>query len=430
MNVKHIACSLLAVTLAAGSAHAAKPVHLNGGGSSLAYPPYTTDFAQYTAAKSADTFSYAAAGSGAGQNAFLNNDITYFEPSTGSTSHGYAPGTLTYGTISGTEVDFGASDAFLSSTQLTNPATGSYAQSAVDGPLIQIPTLGTPITLPFNESGVGSSGLLLSDSQVCGVLSGKITDWHSLVPSIAAGTVINVVYRGDSSGTTFLLTQHLNAVCNSSNSNFSIPVPITKTFASEFTTVPSNFTAESGSGGVAKQLVATSDSFGYLSPDYTSIAPKSPNTTSLQVASLTNAVDGKPYSPTTANTTLGLANPGTGSTNGSPPASMAAAQNPLNWVPALPQTTKGYPIVGYTTIDVSSCYASSTRGKLMIAVLKDILKKTGAFATNVTNDGFVPLANSGAAKFYTAVSDTFLSNKAGYNLDIDDTKTCAGLAGR
>lgn len=431
MNRKQLACSLLAVALSAGVAHAKAVITtVNGGGSSLAYPPYTTDFAQYSSSKSnKDLFSYEAVGSGAGQNAFLNNDITYFEPVSSSNTHGYAAGTLTYGTIVGTEVDFGASDAFLSSSQLTNPATGSYAQSSVDGPIIQLPTVGTPITIPFNESGV-TSGLTLTDSQLCGVLSGKITDWHSLVPSIAAGTTINVVYRADSSGTTFLLTQHLNAACTSANSNFSIPVPITKTFATEFSTVPSNFTGESGSGGVAKQLVATANSFGYLSPDYTSIAPKSPNTTSLQVASLTNAVNNTAYSPTTANTTLGLANPGTGSTNGTPPATLAAAQNPLNWVPAIPQTTKGYPIVGYTTIDVSSCYSASTRGKLVIAILKDILKKSGSYATNVTDDGFVPLANSGAAKFYTAVSNDFLSNKSGYNLDIDDATTCASYAGR
>jgi phosphate transport system substrate-binding protein len=334
MNRKQLACSLLAVALCTGVAHAktAKVVPtLNGGGSSLAFPPYTADFAQATSSKV--NFSYEAVGSGAGQNAFLNNNINYFLPVSSSNTVGYAAGTLTYGTIVGTQVDFGASDAFLTSSQLTNPATGSYAQSSVDGPLIQIPTIGTPITIPFNESGVTSSGLTLTDAQLCGVLSGKITDWHSLVPSIAAGTTINVVYRSDSSGTTFLLTQHLNAACTASNSNFSIPVAITKTFASEFSSsnpIPASFTAESGSSGVAKQLLATANSLGYLSPDYTAIAPSSPNTTTLQVASLTNSVNGVAYAPTTVNTTLGLANPGTGSTNGTPPATLAAAQNPLN----------------------------------------------------------------------------------------------------
>jgi phosphate transport system substrate-binding protein len=427
MNRKNIACSMLAVALSAGFAHAAQTaVTLNGGGSSLAEAPYAADFAQITSGKGTDLFSYAAAGSGAGQNAFLNNNIGYFEPVSGSNTVGYAAGTITYGTIVGTQVDFGASDAFLAASQLTNPATGSYSQSSVDGPLIQIPTIGTPITVPFNQSAV--STLTLNDAQLCGVYSGKITDWNTLNSSIPSGTPITVVYRSDSSGTSFLFTQHLAAVCNSGDSNVTFTAQ--KTFANEFGgTAPSNFVGASGSSNVAKALIATSGSLGYLSPDFTSIAPKSPNTTALPVASVTNGVSGVAYQPTTANTTLALANPGTGSTNPTPPASMSAAQNPLNWVPAIPVANKGYPIVGYTTMDLSSCYASPTAGKLVITMLKDILKKTGAYAANVTNDGFVPLANSGAAKFYTAVSNDFLSNKSGDNLNIDGSE-CAGLTGR
>lgn len=433
MNRKYLACSsLLAVALSAGTALAAKPVTINGGGSSLAYPTYIADYAAITASKSTDLFSYEAVGSGAGQNAFLNNSIGYFEPESGSNPNGYGAGVLTYGTIVGTEVDFGASDAFLSASQLTNPATGSYAQSSVDGPLIQLPTIGTPIAMAYNESAVGSSGLTLTDAQICGVLSGKITDWHSLVSSIPTGTPITVVYRSDGSGTTFLTTQHLGAVCNSSDTASGITFSATKTFAALFpnSTPPSNFIGEEGSGNVANKVLATSGGFAYLSPDYTSIAPHSANPTDLAVASVVNATDGKVYAPTVANTTLGLANPGAGSTNPTPPSSKSAAMNPLDWVPSIPVTTKGYPIVGYTTMDVSSCYANASRGKLVITMLKDIYKKSGSFATITTNNGFVPLPNSGAAKFYTAIDDDFLSNKSGYDLDIDDATSCAGLAGR
>jgi len=428
MNRKTLACSAAAILLSAGAAFAAKApttYTVNGGGSSLAYPLYTTDMAQYTAGKSKDLFSYEAVGSGAGQNAFLNNNIGYFEPVSPTNTIGYAAGTLTYGTIVGTQVDFGASDAFLSASQLTNPATGSYSQSAADGPLIQIPTVGVPITIPYNENGID---LILTDSQTCGVFSGKITDWHTFDPDIPSGTPITVIYRSDGSGTSFLLTQHLAAVCNSGNSN--VTFTASKTFASEFGgTPPSNFIGESGSGNVAKELLATTGSIGYVSPDYTSIAPNSPNTTSLVVASLVNATNGVAYPPTVQNTTLGLANPGPTSTNGTPPASLSAAQDPLNWVPAIPTTLKGYPIVGYTTVDASTCYSVADRGKLVIDILETFLKKSGAYATNTTNDGFVPLANSGAAKFYTAVDDTFFTNKSGYNLNIDGS-ACAGLPGR
>ncbi len=430
MKLKQIACSMLAVTLSTGFANAAT-ITLNGGGSSLAYPTYTSDFAAITKANASHLFSYEAVGSGAGQNAFLNNNINYFEPLSDSNPVGYAPGTLTYGTIVGKQVDFGASDAFLSSTQLTNPATGSYAESSVDGPLIQIPTLGVPITIPYNESGETGT-LALSDAQLCGVLSGKITDWHSLVPKIPAGTTINVVYRTDGSGTTFLLTQHLNAVCTSGNSNFSIPVPVTKTFVSVFpnSTPPSNFTGESGSGGVAIQLVNTANSFGYLSPDYTSIAPNSPNTTSLKVASLKNATNNVAYQPNISNTTIGLAHGGAGSTNPTPPSSQSAAMDPLNWVPAIPVTTAGYSIVGYTTLDLSSCYANKSAGSLMVTFINDVIANTGTYATITKNDGFVPLVNSGAAKFASAVKADFTSNSSGYGLNVDNATLCSGLAGR
>ena len=423
MTRKLLTGSIFAAALSFGAAHAAS-VTLNTGGSSLAAPTYIAEYKYDTAHNPSTLFDYEAVGSGAGQAAFLNNDITQFQ--------NVPAGTLTYGTIVGTQVDIGASDAFLAAAQLTNPATGSYANSSVDGPLIQVPTFGTPITIPYNESGVGSGGLTLTDPQICGVLSGKISDWHSLVPTIPAGTTINVVYRSDGSGTSFLLTQHLNKVCTSANSSFpTLPVPITKTFAAVFTnsTPPANFTGESGSGNVASQLVATADSFGYLSPDYTSIAPMSANTTSLQVAKVVNSVNHVANLPNVANTETGLANPGPGSTNGTPPSTLAAAMNPLNWVPAIPQTNKGYPIVGYTTMDLSTCYASKQAGTAINGFLTAQYNNT-AYTTIIKNNGFVPLPNSGASKYVTAVVNNFLSNTSKHNLNIDNTTTCASYAGR
>jgi ABC-type phosphate transport system substrate-binding protein len=439
MRYNYLTCGILAAALSLNAAHAAStPVTLNGGGSSLAAPTFIAEFKAYSAAKSKVLFSYAAVGSGGGQNGFLNNNINYFLPYNASTNTvGYQPGTLTYGTIVGTQVDFGASDAPLASSQLTNAATGSYGTasegSAVDGPLVQIPTFGVPITFAYNQSALPNDALTLNDAQICGVLSGKISDWNTLDAAIPAGTIINVVYFSNSSGTTYLTTQHLNAVCNSANSNFvSYPVPITKTFSSDFAggTVPPNFTGESASANVAIKLQATANSIAYLSPDYTSIAPNSPNTTSLQVASVTNGINSASYLPNVANTTLGLTNPGPGSSNPLPPATLSAAQNPLNWVPAIPQTTKGYPIVGYSTLELSSCYANKTAGKDLITFLKDQIQKSGPYETIITNNGFVPLLKSGAASFGKAVSNTFLSNKSGYDLDIDDASACASYAGR
>jgi ABC-type phosphate transport system substrate-binding protein len=428
MTLNRLLCSVAAAALSLGTAHATT-ITLNTGGSSLAAPTYIALYQLYTKSHPTVLWNYEAVGSGAGQTAFLDNEISEFE--------NVPAGTLTYGTIVGTQVDLGASDAALSASQLTNPATGSYANSAEDGPLIQIPTIGTPITIPYNESAQ-TSALKLTDAQVCAVLSGKTTDWHSLNSKIKAGTTIEVAYRSDSSGTTFLLTQHLNKVCNSSNSSFpTLPVPVTKYFFSTtasnnpvfLTSPPPNFTGESGSANVASYLVATANSFGYLSPDYTSIAPKSANTTSLKVASLVNATNNVAYQPSVANTQLGLANAGAGATNSSPPSTKTAAMDPLNWVPLIPVTTSGYPIVGYTTIEVSSCYANKAAGSAIIGLLNDTFGNS-SYETIIKNNGFVTLSSSAASPYVQAVKADFTSNSSGYDLDIDDKTTCASLAGR
>ena len=428
MLLKRLCYGISAVALMVGTASAATDTTLNSGGSSAAEPTYILMFEKYTAAHATTLFSYEGVGSGSGQKAFLGNAISYFE--------NVAAGTITYGTIVGTQVDFAVSDSPLAASQLTNPATGSYAESSVDGPLIQIPTIGTAITIAYDES-LQTTTLKLTDANLCGVLSGKITDWHSLNSKIKAGTTIEVGYRSDSAANTYLLTQHLNAVCTSSNSSFpTLPVPITKYFYSTtasndpvfLTTPPANFTGENGAPDLAAFGTSTAASLIYITPDFTSIAPDSPNTTSLKVASLVNASNNTAYTPTVANIETGLANGGTGSTDTTPPANETAAMDPLNWVPSIPVTTKGYPIVGYTSIEASTCYANKTAGTDLINFLK--AEATGPYITIIKDDGDAPLSNTAAAPFGTAVNNDFLTNTSGYNLNIDNATTCASYAGR
>jgi phosphate transport system substrate-binding protein len=437
MTRKLLASTILAGALSFSAAHAAT-ITLNTGGSSLAAPTYIALMQAYTKANPTVLFNFEAVGSGAGQKAFLGNSIGYFEPVSPSNPNGYAVGTLTYGTIVGTQVDVGASDAFLAASQLTNPATGSYTESGVDGPLIQIPTIGTPITMAYNESKQTST-LTLTAAQVCAVLSGKTTDWHALNSAIPAGTTIEVGVRSDSSGTTFLLTQFLNAECNSSNSSFpSYPVPVTKYFYNSsssasnyvFNTLPANFTGESGSSNVAKYISGISGGFAYLSPDYTKIAPSSANNIyGLNVASLVNPTNLVAYTPSVANTELGLANPGPTSTDPTPPTTKTAAMDPLNWVPSDPTTTEGYPIVGYTTIEFSSCYNNKTAGSALVSFLEDSFNQSSDL-TIIENNGFAPLTDTVAAPFATDIGKDFLTNGSGFNLNVDNTTLCSGLSGR
>jgi len=431
-----IASAALAAALAAGAAHATT---LNGGGSSLAYPTYVAEFKAFTAAHSTVGFTYEAVGSGAGQTGFLNNTISSY-----ITSPNLSSTTLTWPTLqsalpaSTATVHFGASDAALVASQLTAAATGTYGLSATNGPLIQLPTFGTPITIPYLQAKQTTT-LVLTDNQLCGIFSGKITDWHSINSAIAAGTSIYVVYRTDGSGTSFLLTQHLGQVCTTANSNFAtLPFSATTSFANLFATLPSNFVGAKGSGAVAKAVLGTAGAIGYLSPDYTSIAPSSVNTTALKVASLLNSANNSVYTPSVANTSLALSNPGTWYVEssvtsgalvaGTQPTTKTLAQNPLNWVPLIPKPAKGYPIVGYTTVDVSSCYADTTVASNVILFLED--QYNSAFGSIINQGGFTTLANTGAAGLVTYALNNLLGNANKYNINIENGILCAGKAGR
>jgi len=214
-------------------------------------------------------------------------------------------------------------------------------------------------------------------------------------------------------------------------------VPVTKYFFSTTssnkpvfgTTPPVNFTGEAASSAAAAQLVATPNSLGYISPDFTSIAPHSASTTALKVAAVQNSNNGVYYTPTVSATETGLANPGAGSTDITPPIGQTASMDPQNWVPSIPVTNVGYPIVGYGTWEVSSCYANKTIGTSINNVLT-AQYGNAAYETIIKNNGFAPLVNTAAASFITSVRNVFLSNTSGYNLNIDNATACASYSGR
>jgi phosphate transport system substrate-binding protein len=411
-----------AAALLAGLA-SAEAQSINGGGSTLATPAYVSII--QTDLPLTPSFSYYTSGSGAAQTAFLTNTISAFG-SPGVTSAG--------GVASGTgAVDFGASDATLTTAQI------STFSSTFHYPLIQVPSFGTPITLAFNVAGkTGNGSVTLADTtnsstaaSVCGVLSGKITDWHDVDSTIPANSTIEVIFRADNSGTSFLLTQHLTAVCNSTNSSFvAANLKATQNFASLFTTLPANFHGASLSPGVEAAVTSTPNAIGYLSPDFTRIAfDNITNTAFPPVLSVSTAAGS--FTPTTTNTTLALG------TSAPIPTSTAAA-NPANWIPVVAAPTNGYPIVGYTTIEASSCYASTTTANGVIEFLDALYDATGTSpdTTSVANfaaRGFVPLPGASAktapttSSFAAAVVSNFLSGTG--PLRINNT-TCPTTGGR
>ncbi|WP_257128125.1 substrate-binding domain-containing protein [Burkholderia sp. MSMB1072] len=412
--------------------------NVQGGGSSLIAPAIgtigntATEIGLFGTAEG--SFTYFSVGSGAGQNAFLNNQPTFF----GST-------------VTGT-VHFANSDAALSSAQLTSYKAGL---GATNGPLIQIPYIVTPITIPVvNGPAVTSTttpqttpgqthSIALNDDDLCGIFSGRITDWAGTVvngvrtnppinpetgsPYTTISMPIKVVYRADGSGTTELLTRHLAAVCTIVNTATGVTFTDSLTFTASFPggVVPSNFIAASGDGGVRRQLASYASAgmaaVAYLAPNYTNtfLAPSSTVMTSagalqLPVASLVNRTNNVYYAPTYANATIALGTV-------KPPALKSAASDPSQWLPAAGNPASGYPVSGTSQIILSQCYADST----VTTAVHDFLNNhytNASFAAIVHGNGFDTVPSN----YQTAISNDFLSNPRGFNLDIGNASVCTG----
>ncbi|NTZ84650.1 phosphate ABC transporter substrate-binding protein [Burkholderia metallica] len=410
-----------------GIAAMASP-NVQGGGSSLIAPAIgtivnpATEIGLFGTAEG--SFTYYSVGSGAGQNAFLNNRPTFF----GST-------------VTGT-VHFANSDAALSTAQLTSYKAGL---GATNGPLIQIPYIVTSITIPvvFGPAVTSTTtpqttpgqahSIALNDDDLCGIFSGKLTNWNQIInPETNSPYVLNepikVVYSSDASGTTELLTRHLAAVCSAANTATGVTFFDSMTFTAPFPggVVPSNFIAASGDQDIRRQLLSVyassnTGAVAYLAPNYTNtfLAPSSTVVTSagalqLPVASLVNAKNSTYYAPTYANATTALGPI-------SPPASKLAASNQANWVPNAGSPASGYPLSGTSQIILSQCYADPT----VKTAVHDFLNAhftNASFASIVHGNGFDTVPSN----YQRAISNDFLSNASMWNLDIGNASVCTG----
>ena len=103
-------------------------------------------------------------------------------------------------------VDFGASDAAMSDAEIAKVPKG----------VVMIPATAGEIVFAYNLPGVDK--LNLSREAMAGIYLGTVTKWND--PAIAKANPgaklpdlpIQVAYRSDGSGTTFVFTQHLSAI--------------------------------------------------------------------------------------------------------------------------------------------------------------------------------------------------------------------------
>jgi ABC-type phosphate transport system substrate-binding protein len=440
--------SVAAALTCLGTAAFANQGIIAGGGSTLAQFDYIAEQAQYNAGTTLTeaTFStYWTAGSGTGQKAFLDDDLSCDINRVTGANGGNCNGGASVG-APGNTVQYGASEAVLSSAQIAAWATSAWGQSLA-GNLIQLPSMGVGIAIPVNDSNITANGqATFSDNDLCGIFSGLITDFSQITDSTTAPAAgqFQLLYRADGSGTTFLLTNHLSAVCNTSNTNAGVTFTATTVFASLFSglggiaAIIPNAVGAQGSDGIANYMAGLSNgpvpqAIGYLSPDYTTVDPLSFVTLSnnlpspLVVAAVYNGIT--PELPTTAAIATALVNPLTG-INLTPPSNAAQGANPALWVPQIQTVSQGYPIVGYTTFAFAQCYSDPTVTSSVKRFLRMHLRALPPYGTDQADNGFVRVPNSPSARWRRAIRQNLIRNINGWNINIGNATACAGLTGR
>ena len=209
----------------------AQELRLTGSGASFPFPIYSTWFKDFSKQTQGVTVDYQAKGSGAGIQDFINNTV-----------------------------DFAASDAAMTDEEIAKVKQG----------VVLLPMTAGEIVLSYNLAGVNE--LKLPRDVYPDIFSGKITKWND--PKIAAANPgvklpdqnITVVARSDSSGTTYVFTNHLSAV----NAEF-------KSTVGQGTTVqwPKSFVKAPKNDGVTATVKQTPGAIGYIEYGY-AIATKQP----------------------------------------------------------------------------------------------------------------------------------------------------------
>jgi phosphate transport system substrate-binding protein len=155
--------------------------------------------------------------------------------------------------ISAGSVDFGASDAPMTTTQ----AAGCSG-------CIEVPWVLSATTLSYNVPGVPND-MHLNGAIIADIYEGKITNWND--PRIAAlnpnlkfpNLNITPVHRSDGSGDTYAFTNYLSDIESGWAKNVGYATSVT------FPVGP----GASGNAGVAALISSTPGSIGYISAAYT-----------------------------------------------------------------------------------------------------------------------------------------------------------------
>src|SRR5262252_8883152 len=325
-------------TGACGSGEAtgtANAVRLQGAGASFPAPLYNKWFKAYSASHQNVLVDYQSVGSGSGVKSVIDHTV-----------------------------DFGASDAAMKPEDMAKVPEG-----------VQLfPMTAGSIVLAYNVQGVPD--LKLSRKAYGGIFLGHIKRWND--PAIAEANPgvklpdlpINVVVRADSSGTSFVFSQHLSAMSEEFGKSVG---------ANTMPNWPTG-TKSKGNEGVTASILSTPGSIGYIEYGYA-------KSQKMAMATLENK-SGKYVQASTASGQAALA-------------SATLPDDMIAWAKD-PEVPDAYPIVTYTWLIAYKKYPSKDKTQAMQELVKYGLTEGQKDAESL---GYIPLPDSVVAKATSAIQN-------------------------
>ena len=260
-------------------------------------------------------------------------------------------------------VDFGASDAAMTDEEIAKVPQG----------VVLLPATAGSVVLAYNLPGI--TDLKIGRETLAGIFLGKITKWND--PAIAAenpgvdlpALPVNVAYRSDGSGTTFIFTQHLAAVS---------PEFDEQVGADKSVTFPVGIGGK-GNEGVTALVKQTPGTIGYVEYGYA-------KNNGLSMASIQNK-SGKFVAPTAQSGASALA-------------SVDLPENLRAW-PVDPAGEGDYPITSFTWLLLYKKYGDAAKLKALKEFVTYGLTEGQSLADEL---GYIPLPESVVTKAKAALS--------------------------
>ena len=329
-------CAVLALASTAG---AEEKVRLTGSGASFPFPIYSTWFKAYSAQPNAATVDYQAKGSGAGVQDFLNKTV-----------------------------DFAASDSAMKQEDIDKVAEGVQL----------LPMTAGEIAIGYNLPG-NPTGLKLPRDVYPAIFLGTVTRWND--PKIVAANPgmklpdlpITVVRRADSSGTTFVFTQHLSAVSPAFKDGPGVGNTVNWPSSDKFVAAPKN-------DGVTATIKQTPGALGYIEYAYAKLAK-------VEFASLQNKA-GAYVAPGTGGGVDALL-------------SVKLPPNMIAWLPD-PDGAKSYPITTYTWMIFRKNNGDPAKAAAMRAMVDYCLSEGQKISDQM---GYIPLPQAVVAEVRKAAAN-------------------------